>query len=266
MSLAGAAFAQGPPSRIEIRRGDEVVHTRPEPAGAVRVLFVGNSLTYFNELPWVFQRVVESRRAEPPVVVRFSGGSGRSFWEHRRVGEVERLLRQSSWDFVVLQGNSRWPFEVAQGSDESLAFLLAEVRRNGATPVLFESWPRHDQPEKHAEIGATFRRLAAEHEIALAPIGTAWEAAGEAGIDLYRDSIHPSLAGTYLAACVLAATVFELDPRRAIHTFPTSFEHVEHHRRSLVEERLDEATARKLQEVAWEVVVGRERESPRASR
>lgn len=259
---AGAAAAQGPPPRLEIRRGDEVVVTRPEPPGAIRVLFVGNSLTYFNELPWLFQQVVESKRAEPPVVTRFSGGSGRSLRRHWELGEVARLLRASRWDFVVLQEQSHRPLDEPEEHERYLSLFLAEARRHGASPVVFEIWPPQRAPDDHSRLRDAYRRLEGAHGVPVAPIGTAWQAASEAGIPVYRDVIHANLAGTYLAACVLAATLFDVDPRGATASFPTSFENVETHRRSLVEERLTPATARRLQELAWQAVRERRGEAP----
>lgn len=263
--VAGTAAAQGPPPLLEIRRGDETVVSRPEPADAIRVLFVGNSLTYFNELPWLFQQVVESKRSEPPVVTRFSGGSGRSLRRHWELGEVARLLRTSRWDFVVLQEQSHRPLGEPDEHERYLALFLAEARRHGASPVVFEIWPPRRGPDHHSRLRHVYRRLEGAHGVPVAPIGTAWQAASEAGIPVYRDVIHANLAGTYLAACVLAATLFDVDPRGATASFSTSFENVETHRRSLVEERLTPATARKLQELAWETVRERREEvSPRA--
>jgi hypothetical protein len=185
-------------------------------------------------------------------VTRFSGGSGRSLDEHWRLGEVQRLLRTSRWDFVVLQEQSARPLDDPESHERFLGLFVAEARRHGASPVVFETWPRRAAEEHHGRLRAAYRRLASAHDVPLAPIGTAWKAAGEAGIDLYLDVIHPNLAGTYLAACVLAATLLDVDPRGATWTFPVSFAEVERHRRALVEERLAAATARRLQEVAWD--------------
>lgn len=254
--LAPPLLAQGPPPRIEIRRGDEVVFSLPEPEGAVRVLFVGNSLTYFNEVPWLMQRVVESVRPEPPVVTRFSGRSGEKLERHWTGDEVRRLLRTWRWDHVVLQEQSSRPLLDPDNHRRYLALLVERVREHGAMPVIFETWPARREQEKHAALGRTYRRLAADLGVPLAPVRTAWETALDAGIPLYRDAIHSNLAGAYLTACVLAATLFDLDPRGATHTFPTDFAEVPVARRSLVEERLTPETARKLQEVAWKTVMG----------
>lgn len=252
--LCAPLFAQGPPPRIEIRRGDEVVFSLPEPEGAVRVLFVGNSLTYFNEVPWLMQRVVESQRPEPPVVTRFSGRSGMTLEQHWNAGDVDRLLRTWEWDFVVLQEQSSRPVSDPDRHELFLSRLGDRVREHGATPVVFETWPARREQDKHAILRRTYRRLGDELNVPVAPIGTAWEAAVDAGIPVYRDVIHSNLAGAYLTACVLAATLFDVDPRGATHTFPTDFAEDHVSRRSLVEERLTADTARRLQELAWRVV------------
>lgn len=255
LPLALPALAQGPPSRIEIRRGDEVIYSKPEPEGAVRVLFVGNSLTYFNEVPWLFSEIVGSRRPEPPVVARFSGASGMSLEQHWRREEALRLIRTQRWDYVVLQEQSARPLLDPESHRRYLERFVAEARRRGAAPVIFETWPLSTDHHKHPGLRARYRQLADELDVPLVPIRTAWETAIAAGIDLYRDTNHSNLAGAYLTACVLAAHLLDVDPRGAIHVFPVDFpDPIPPHRRSLARETLTPQQARRLQDLAWSTV------------
>ena len=252
--LASLALAQTPPPRIEIRRGDEVVYSLPEPAGALRVLFVGNSLTYYNDMPWLFSEVVASRRPQPPVVTRFSGASGRTLAENWQRGDARRLLRTEHWDYVVLQEQSSTLLLNPQEHEEFLGRFVAEARRRGAKPVLFATWPRERELDKLPALRDGYRREAAERGIAVAPVGAAWEAAIAAGVDPYRDGLHANLAGSYLSACVFAAEMLGVDPRGAVHTFDIELDHPQRYRLSLIEERLSPETARRLQEIAWRTV------------
>jgi hypothetical protein len=155
---------------------------------------------------------------------------------------------------VVLQEQSARPYLQPAEHEEYLRRFVALARRHGARPVIFETWPPKAKPERRADLAAAYRHLAAALDVPLVPIGTAWETARQAGIPLYRDVIHSNLAGAYLTGCVLAASLFDVDPRGAVHTFPTDFDRVPRSRRSLAEETLSDDLARHLQAIAWRTV------------
>ena len=57
--------------------------------------------------------------------------------------------------------------------------------------------------------------MAAENKARIAPVGAA-RTAGPEGLDLFNDDReHPSLAGTYLASCVIAATIYDTEALQA---------------------------------------------------
>lgn len=258
--LAPVVRAQGPPPRIEIRRGDEVVFSLPEPEGARRVLFVGDSLTYFNELPWLVAQVAESRDPAISVVTRFSGRSGATLKELWNEGDALRLLRTEHWDFVVLQEKNGQILSKAPAEQRYLRAFLDEVKRRGATPILYATWPPEDEPQLRPRLRAAYRRVGQSLALTVAPVGSAWDTAIAAGISLYRDGLHANLAGSYLAACVLAAKIFGIDPRGARFRFPVSFATVETYRESLVRERLSPELAGRLQEIARKTVKAESRD------
>jgi hypothetical protein len=62
---------------------------------------------------------------------------------------------------------------------------------------------------------SSYKLMADENEALLAPVGMAWKKAWEtdATIDLWSsDNSHPSVAGSYLAACVFYTTLFKKTP------------------------------------------------------
>jgi hypothetical protein len=261
LALAAAAAtpplaAQGSsrPGSIEIRRGGQVLAAEPEPPGARRVLLVGNSLTYYNELPWMLERIAASLRAAPPLVTRFSGASGMSLGQHVDDGEVERLLREQRWDAVVLQGRSGEALDAPEAMREPARRLVAAARAGGARPILFSTWPPEDRFGMQGRVSSAYQALGRELGVDVAPVGPAWELAANDGVKLFVDGLHANLAGSYLAACVLYAMLYGRSPEGATHHFALAVDDDEVYRQALLHERLDQATARRLQRTAWNVV------------
>src|SRR5688500_11647208 len=127
------------PGTIEIRRDGKVVasHTN-ESKRDLRVLFIGNSLTFWNEMPWMFEQVARSLGSHPRT--RFSGRSGMSLRDHWRQGNAQKAIAEGPWDFVVLQAQST---EMMRDDEETSRYarMFDEViRKAGAKTVIFLTW------------------------------------------------------------------------------------------------------------------------------
>src|ERR1700754_2866691 len=78
---------------------------------AIHVLFIGNSLTYYNEMPQTFRRIVEATTPGIHVDVRYVAGDGLMLEDHWKSKWTQARLRERAWDYVVLQeqgGLSHW--------------------------------------------------------------------------------------------------------------------------------------------------------------
>ena len=180
-----------------------------------RVLFIGNSLTFWNDGLWVHLERIAGRAA-PPVAVTtgrsvFPGAFFKSLWERR---EPREAIRSRGYDVVVLQEDL--PETRVEDFREHARRFVGEVRQAGARPVLLMAWayPRLGWITM-AEIAAAHRAAAAELKVDVAPVGLAWDRARQqrASLNLYApDREHPSVAGTYLTTAVVYATVFGKDP------------------------------------------------------
>jgi hypothetical protein len=114
------------------------------------------------------------------------------------------------------------------------------VRKHGARPVYFMSWAYQDVPSMTAQLAEEYTKAANENNAFVIPAGLAFarSIAQKPDLNLYvADKRHPSLAGTYLAACVTYASLFKRSPVDLKYTAG-----------------LDPAIARHLQTVAWETV------------
>ena len=178
-----------------------------EPPAAKRVLFVGNSLTYWNDLPELVEAL--SRAGGPPVLVcRAVVGGGFSLEDHWAKGDALRAIREGGAEVVVLQ---QGPSASAEGRSSLLrgARLFAgEIRRAGGVPALYMVWPSVDRRGDFDGVRDSYRQAAADVGGIFLPAGEAWRIAWakDPRLDLYSsDGLHPAPAGSYLAALVLVA-------------------------------------------------------------
>lgn len=209
----------------------------PAPARPLRVLIVGNSYTRFNLLPHLLARLSAAVPGGPRLLVDAEARSGFSLRMHLRAGQVLPRIRNGHYDAVVLQAHSLsavdHPAELVQDAER----FKRAIDAAGARTVLYETWPRHPSarlyrrhPLVHSfeqmagRVDATYADLALHLGAQLAPIGSAFERAlaTEPALVLWGpDGSHPTLAGSFLAACVLYGAIASEDPRASSYVPPT---------------------------------------------
>ncbi len=213
-TLVGSLFL---PDSVEESTG---LYKRP-PENAQRVFFIGNSHTFFNDLPDMVQRLAHSDPSSPPIWLDGHLQGGAYLRDHLNNPDLGSSLRD--FDFVVIQGASLEPVTHSQEYVENVARIVALANETSATPILYEVWPRAhfdpvyryddipSSPELLArEIRSTLTVAATQTGARLAPAGGAWERARRAGHPLVLhldDGNHATPTGTYLAALVIYGTI-----------------------------------------------------------
>lgn len=171
----------------------------------MRVLFVGNSHTYFNDMPALFARMCGELTGEKPETAMLAY-SGRSLaWHREEYFALRFALLRGNYDFCVIQQQAH-PFPGEEVTEASLREILPLCEKGGVRPVLFMTWAEKAHPENAAPMSRCYRRLAAEYGTLLAPVGELFEGFRGSDIELYwRDGEHASPYGSYLTAAALAA-------------------------------------------------------------
>ena len=216
-------------------------------AGKSRVLFLGNSYTYKNDLPWMVAEL--ARHADVAIDVAAMTPGGATLERHWNEKEAVKVIRKRSYDFVVLQEHSLRPLQEPKKMATFAARFAKEIHRREATTILFLTWARRDKPETQAELTRVYREVAKKVQARIAPVGPAWAAARKQRPDLalhHEDGSHPTPAGSYLAACVFYAVLTQKSPVGLPHTL---------HRDKKPVVALEKKDARLLQQIAWDTVV-----------
>lgn len=195
----------------------------PDPP--IRVLFIGNSYTFEHNLPRLFADLAAA--GGHPAEVDLVAWGGATLAEHVARGDAAARLAAQPWDRVVIQEQSVIPALADLRAREMYpaARRLARLAHEaGARPTLLLTWGRRDglRDAGFAGFGPMqdqltrgYLRIADELGLPVAPAGEAWRRAiaESPGVALWQaDGSHPSLAGSYLTACVLYAATFGESP------------------------------------------------------
>jgi hypothetical protein len=197
----------------------------------LRVLFVGNSLTFYNGMTGMVRDLAEGDRGAPPVfVVQYARG-GSSLEEALDDDRLTELLDGERWNAVVLQEQSMIPSRPPDLKAHMLPAATALdrlARQSGARTVLFETWGyEHGDGDDDSYQFMQARLISGYHTVGsrlsslIAPVGSAWQEAvnRRPGLDFWKwDGRHPTSTGSYLAACVFYALLTGRDPAQSSFT------------------------------------------------
>lgn len=182
-----------------------------------RVIFIGNSLTFSNNLPAIIQALAAAAGAEPFTykMIAYGGYALEDHWDRQ---EPHTAIAEKTWDVVVLQ-------QGASGSDAGRADLITytkkfdeKIRSAGAATALYSVWPSKGYPgysDYFDRISQSYSMAADTVDGMLFPVGEAWRAAWrrDSTIELYSpDQLHPSVEGSYLAALVIFQQLYDRSP------------------------------------------------------
>ena len=177
----------------------------PVPVGGLQVLFIGNSLTYVNDLPGTLRRMAltvgDTMQVTSVAVPNFAlidhylGGS-----------DALAVIRSRRWDYVVLQ---QGPSTTSINRDSLIIatrLFAPHIRDAGAVPALYMVWPTSDRTAFFDAARISYQMAADTVDGIFMPAGRAWVTAWatEPSLPLYHaDGLHATALGTYLAALVI---------------------------------------------------------------
>ena len=215
---------------------------------SLKVLFIGNSYTYYNDLPGMISQLAGSSDEPRQIDTRIVAFGYKTLEWHYGNPESLDAIRQADWDIVVLQEHSRRPVEDRGKMFEYASKLDGEIKSSGARTVLYLTWARRHIPGMQEGLTYAYFFLARTLGARVAPVGMAWQKALRANPALKlhkRDKSHPTPLGSYLAACVFYATLFRTSPVGLTGTIVDGSNEIL---------TLQEKKASFLQSIAWETL------------
>jgi hypothetical protein len=198
-----------------------------------KVLFIGNSYTYVNDLPALLSNAAQS--TGDSVIYDSNCIGGYTFQLHSTNATTLQKIAQGNFDFVVLQEQSQLPsFPISQVQSSVYPYAktldsLINVANPCTETVFYMTWGRKNGDASNCPnwppictysgmdslLRMRYENMANTNSALVSPVGAVWRYIRNnfPGIELYSaDESHPSLAGSYAAACTFYSIVFRKDP------------------------------------------------------
>ncbi len=198
-----------------------------------RIFFAGNSYTYTNSMPDMLKALATAMG--DTVVYAMSAPGGHTFQQHTTNTTTLTGITSQPWDIVILQEQSQIPsFPPAQVATDcypyarwldsfindydsciETMFMMTWGRKNGDA-MNCASYPVVcTYAGMQGRLRESYLEMTMNNHASVAPVGAAWKVVVDSfpAIELYQpDESHPSVAGSYLEACVLYASAFHRSP------------------------------------------------------
>jgi len=198
-----------------------------------KILWIGNSYTGTNNLPVMFYNL--SLSGGDTVVYESNTPGGMTFLGHTTNAATLQKIAANTWDFVILQAQSQEPsFPPSQVAAQTYPYArvldsLIHIANPCARTIFYMTWGRKYGDAQNCPIyppictfdgmnnrlWESYKAMADDNRGVVSPVGIAWKRSREADstINLWSgDNSHPSVAGSYLTACVFYATMLRKNP------------------------------------------------------
>ena len=173
----------------------------------IGILFIGNSHTYYNDMPLMVQKRAVEERYDCSVFMIAHGG-----WylrQHAEEPEVRFNILHGNFDYIVLQEHAH-PFSPEEEYYDAVCRLGEWIKQAGSTPVIYSCWAEKLKPHDQEHMNDINRQAAAKIGALLAPVGENWWSYHRSWpeLEMYaEDGQHASRAGSDFAAKYIWETI-----------------------------------------------------------
>lgn len=188
--------------------------TPPDGGSARRILFIGNSLTYYNDLPGMVKTL--AHEAGVDLTVESVTFPGVSLQDHWGMGTALERLQDTTWDLVIMQQGPSGAPESRELLIQSVQLFDTPIRAAGARPAVYMVWPESVRQTAFDSVANNYTAAADTVDAMLFPGIRTWQAAWNRvpSMELYgKDGFHPSPLGTYAIAVLM---VHQITGKRAV--------------------------------------------------
>lgn len=204
---------------------------------SLRVLFIGNSYTFFNDLPGLISSLAE-KNGKHIYFDEFTEG-GQDLLTASNQKNVREAIKMNRYDYVILQEQSTTPlFRKQESFFPAVRTFDSIVQPADAEVILFLTWAREyaqqikirqlpgrfyyevfpDYSAAQDSLNKAYWTIANELDLALAPVGAIWKEFLQTNqqVNLWRkDHSHPAICGSLIGAFVFYSVLFQELPGKS---------------------------------------------------
>jgi len=171
----------------------------------LNVLFVGNSFTFYYNMPQMVQSMSEGKTTFIKTRQSTVGGSSlKDHWLGTRGTKTRELLDNFNWDYVVFNNHSLVTINDFDNFVKYTKLFDTLVKTKGAKPILMMTWPYLSNPLMQEHISKSYIDIGHDLNTLVLPVGDIFVKARKLrpDINFYADDKHPAENFTYLIALI----------------------------------------------------------------
>lgn len=172
----------------------------------MKVLFIGNSHTYFNDMPAVFAEVMKEGTGTQTEVTMLAYSWKDLEWHMTTEYFTARFnILYGGYDYCIIQ-QAAHPFPGEETTLNNARRICELCEKAGTRPIVIETWAEKKYPEHQDHLSAANRMVAEKAGAELAPVGSIWSSlvSEHPEIDLFwKDGEHAGVYGDLVITAVL---------------------------------------------------------------
>ena len=176
----------------------------------MKVLFIGNSHTYYNDMPQIFKNICDEKGKDVQVQMQAFGGKTYG-WHYGQLTELRFALMHGGFDYIVMQQAAHSPCPSKEETLEDAGKIIELAKKCGVTPIQTMPWAEKRDPDHQKGMYDIYHTLSEKYDVKLAFAGNVFEDVfyNHPEIDMYwKDGEHASPYGSYTIAMAVFAAIF----------------------------------------------------------
>ena len=176
----------------------------------MKVLFIGNSHTFYNDMPQIFKNICDEKGKDVQVQMQAFGGKTYG-WHYGQLTELRFALLHGGFDYIVMQQAAHSPCPSKEETLEDAGKIIELARKCGVTPIQTMPWAEKRDPDHQKGMYDIYHTLSEKYDVKLAFAGNVFEDVfyNHPEIDMYwKDGEHASPYGSYTIAMAVFSAIF----------------------------------------------------------
>ena len=179
----------------------------------MKILFLGNSHTYYNDLPALFKKIC--KECGKDVEVSMLAQPGVTYeWHLTQYTDLRFALVQGGYDYIIMQQAAHEPCPSKEETVRDAGKIIEMARAQGVKVIQTLPWARIDIPEEFEKMKDIYYTLCEKYDVKMNPVGHVFEEIVKSHPDIrlhWFDGAHAGPYGSYANALCTYATLFDTD-------------------------------------------------------